>query len=618
MEHASENQKLLHDATKECLKKLKSRVQSQPHAAEIIMVSLTKSPGTPFFDRITKTKTLEEVLASTNDENFLKCLNYLEKLMINQQGRDQKTTDNTRQAIADLILAAFKVKSKNEDTDVSAILSEIFNIFLRFAYCVPRHTQKAEGSLPSPEISSASRSIFHSRTSSLIGHLLSTRPSNISKYAWKAVHKLKSMTKSSKSYRLALEADDAIWEILFRAYTVAESLEKGSKKASKKSFDSAICLFFCLALLQAYSGDTGAVTDLEDLYNCQQSIAVENSTGAHFDLLLELLLGFLSKPSALFRSMAEQVFTAISSSLTGEALQSLIGILRTSESFAGQQELFHVNADGTDNDGSDSSEDDDSVGSDVEVVDADGDTSGEDSENEEQSSAEEEQGDDELVQFNEKLAKVLQTSAAADKDATEESDGESMDDEQMMELDHHIVKVFRERHLQKSKQKEKKEAKGNVTNFKRRVLDLLSIYVKQESNNPLVLQLLLPLLEIMRTTKEKSLETKASEVLKALYNTCSKSKQLPKSEKLTDAVDILRDIHQEVQRTGSKFHSAACSRASLFVAKLLVSLDGKNYDKVLEVYSKTQQTWFQKKGITIQPTFFTEWVSFSVEMRKHK
>jgi hypothetical protein len=89
------------------------------------------------------------------------------------------------------------------------------------------------------------------------------------------------------------------------------------------------------------------------------------------------------------------------------------------------------------------------------------------------------------------------------------------------------------------------------------------------------------------------------------------------STSVTEAWQILADIHEEVRKDASKMHDNACSKASLFLAKVLLGADRGNYGKVLEVYAGTQREWFEKWGsVVIQPTFFTEWISWSTEARK--
>jgi DNA polymerase phi len=615
MENCSSTQKYLHDAAKDCLKRMKSAAEANPATSIIFVKALSSSPGSLFFDRITKTKTLEEILSHADNSSFQNTLEFFESSIINQKGDDQKSADNARQAIADTIVGSFKLKTKansvQEKSKTPHWISDITQLFLKSAYCLPR-TQ--DSTMPQPPVSAEGRAMFHSRLTSIFGHLLSTRTSFAGVLAWKTIKKLKSMTKSSKPYRLSLEADDAILELISKSYAIAEQLADELEDQSANPFQHAILILFCLTMFQVYSGDTSAVVELEDLNQFYQANVSKQDSTIHFDLLLELLLGLLSKQSALFRTMAEQVFAAISNHVSEEGLSSLFNILQASESASGQAELFQAE----DNEANDSDEDSDELDSDVEVIDQ-ADKSSEDTDSEDDSESDDEEdisdaNDKEQQEFNDILAKVLQPSN--NKDGDDESDDESMDDDDMMALDNQIISIFKERKILVNKSKEKKAARGNVVNFKRRVLDLLSIYAKQETSNPLSLSILLPLLRVLRTTQDKSIESKTIEVLKVYYNTSSKTKTLPELETCDSTWDILSSIHQEVQQQSSKAHTAACSRASLFVVKVLVSQNKKNYDKAVSIYSDTQRIWFRKKNMSVQPTFFTEWISWSFEMRK--
>jgi hypothetical protein len=80
---------------------------------------------------------------------------------------------------------------------------------------------------------------------------------------------------------------------------------------------------------------------------------------------------------------------------------------------------------------------------------------------------------------------------------------------------------------------------------------------------------------------------------------------------------MVKEIHEEVQKNASKVHDAACSRASLFALRCLGAGDGgAAYDRAVDLYTATQRAWFSDLKITVQPTFFTEWISWSIEMRR--
>lgn len=385
-----------------------------------------------------------------------------------------------------------------------------------------------------------------------------------------------------------------------------------------------------MTILQVYNGDTDAVSIIYELDTCHQSISKkQNSAGSEsFDLLLEILLSFLAKPSALFRKLAGQVFAIFTADITSDGLQSLIEVLEKGESLTGQQDLFDQDIDGV-KDGM--SDDDLEIASDIEVIE-DAENSDSISEDEQNSSADSETSNqeseeisdgekngEELAKFDAMLADTLKTSQPGGNAALpgDSSDDEEMDDEQMMALEPHLTKIFQERKKTTSKKREKKDARENVINFKNRVLDLLLIYVKKQQANALALQLILPLLRLVRISTSKQIAEKSFSLLKEYFDAC-KGKELPVPDEGGEIWEILDEIHAEARLDGSKLHGNACSRSSLFVVKVLVALDVNNYGRAVDVYSESQKQWFLDTKSKTQPALFTEWINWSINTRKQK
>ena len=103
---------------------------------------------------------------------------------------------------------------------------------------------------------------------------------------------------------------------------------------------------FSLALIMLYNGESDAAGMLEDLTSCYDTNIMlkegsqGGSAGESGDTIVELLLGFLSKPSANLRRLAQQTFAAFVPKLTVEGLQILLDVLESSENLQGQQALF--------------------------------------------------------------------------------------------------------------------------------------------------------------------------------------------------------------------------------------------------------------------------------------
>lgn len=399
-----------------------------------------------------------------------------------------------------------------------------------------------------------------------------------------------------------------------------------------------------MSLIQAYSGEPDAVEMLNELQECYGTITSaksghDDNKEQAFGAVLEIILGFASKSSGLYRRLAEQVFTAITGQINAEALQSMLDVLAQDESLAGQQALFDQNGaedeeegvseeGSSENDDSSEEDEDDSGDDDVEEVtngDASEDEDDEDDDNDDEDDEEEDDDDadaQEIAEFEKLLASTLKTSlstTAADNDNDEDtSDGEDMNDDEMMALEPSLAKIFQQRRdaasSAGSKKQEKKSAKETVVNFKNRVLDLLAIYVKQQARNKLAVALVLPLLRLARTTSSKQVAEKAVGVLRGYFD-AAKSKGLPEAAEGEEAWTLLEKVHEEALLFASKAHVAAASRASLFVARMLLGLDRGNHGRIVEVYGQTQDRCF-REGVKLPAVFWFDWINWSLSMAK--
>lgn len=222
------------------------------------------------------------------------------------------------------------------------------------------------------------------------------------------------------------------------------------------------------------------------------------------------------------------------------------------------------------------------------------------------------EADDDLADFDAKLAQALGIRSTAEDgsfhDNSDPSD-EDMDDEQMEAIDSHLEKVFRERQKVTSMKSQKKDAKEMIVNFKCRVLELLEVFVKQQFTNNASLDILLPLLVTIRTTKSSLVAGKACKVMKEFSQIC-KSKGLPNIEDTDETVDILKAVHSEVSREGSNAFVSACSQASLLLVKTLAAKDKENLREALLVYSNTQEQALFNPQLKVKPSFFFDWLNW--------
>ena len=295
-------------------------------------------------------------------------------------------------------------------------------------------------------------------------------------------------------------------------------------------------------------------------------------------------------------------------------------ILETKESKTGQEELF----DEEDEDG----ESDDA--SDVEVVSTsspkdegdlvansstEGTGTSEDDDDDDDSTA----AAEELAAFDAKLALALTTRPAMDDLAANdnnESSDEDMNDEQMETLDEHLETIFRERKKVRTKKTQNKDAKEAIVNFKCRVLELLDIYIKQEHTNPLALQLLLPILDLIRLTKTTLVSGKACDWIGTYFKLCKATSGVPDGPDAETILELLRAVHRRAGMDGSNAYSSACSRASLLLVKILVAQDRENLRRVESVYGQTHERFMLDAKSKVKASFFSDWLNWSVSARK--
>lgn len=226
--------------------------------------------------------------------------------------------------------------------------------------------------------------------------------------------------------------------------------------------------------------------------------------------------------------------------------------------------------------------------------------------------------DDETAKLNAALAGIVKTKPFSEDVAQGEGssdDDEEMNDDQMFALDDRMSRVFKERKKIPDEKRERREARQNVVNLKNRALDLLEVYIKQEHANPLCLDLLLPLLVLMRTTRSKQLSVRTGNLIRELARR-AKSKDLPATASIEDAWDALRRVHDEITATeASRAHAAACSQASLLLVKVLVAADRANVEGVVRLYGATQTKWLMGRA-RVQPALFSDFINWSTSFAK--
>lgn len=610
----------LFKAANQTLEQIIGRGGKDSESLSILFEALVSSESL-HFDRITKSKTLERLASSAADDQKPRIVQLISDLIRNTPSSEPDEAAKDRAVLANLLVSVCARCSKQQKISEDHWAKDVVADLATFAYFV--HNDAV------PLINEDTRSMFHERLIQSINRLF-PKLDNPGLWLSTIVIGVASKAKDASSATLALEADDGILKTIEDAYTALAVLAKPELAAAGANGISedrplirVLQLLFSLILLEVYNGDADAVEMLTDLLTCYSSMNLQQTDSKDFDQLVELLLSFVSRSSSFYRQVSEGIFPVLASGMSEDGLDSLLDILSKKEGLAGQEELFEsADANGVDGSDDEAESDEGSMDSDVEMLSGSEDeapkTNGAD---EKDSDEDDEDDDEELIQFNDLLAQTLKTSGMND-DNDSTSDESDMDDEQMMALDPHLTKIFQERRKAAglgdgSKKKTQVRAKLQMTLFKSRVLDLLQIYVKNQHSNEMALKVILPLLELMRTTTSSELETKARGTLRSWWDTCDRNKAYPVSGDVDVLWTALREIHEEVQREGSRNHDVTCSRGSLFIAKILMAADPSNIQRLVAEYATTQTQWIEN-GTNVQLSFFTEWCGWCAEWRKTK
>lgn len=469
-----------------------------------------------------------------------------------------------------------------------------------------------------PDLSEKSRETFRRLLASTIGKVMKRRDD--AEYLCNAVISVEP-TAVTMSEEIKAEQEGAL-------KTMRKLLKAGKKSDEKKSGASVgLALLYAITILQLYDGAPDAVNILQDLERCSEKM--KSKEGGSSELLVEILLSLVSRQSPMMRQISEQVFEAFTSQISPEALELLTEPLVAEENEKGYQALFENLDDedvdmedvedeeesGSGDEAEDVEEDDISeIGSDIEFTTlngaeaADGDEEDEDNEQAEADAKE-------LADLDDALAKVLR-SHRLDKDKeAESSDNDSdMTDSEMIALDEKLVEVFKQRAKKTGKKKEKKDAKESVVMFKHRVLDLVALYLKHEAANCLAFTLLLPLLDLMRTTTAKPLANKAAAAIENFAKAFKKVRATVVRDEAVFEADaqfkLLDELHRKAAEDASHAYGRAVSQAALLVASSLV-VDKENVERVNETYARTFSRC--QRGVAKVPGFFfSDWVNWGM------
>jgi len=518
---------------------------------------------------------------------------------------DDKEVEMRRLILGDHLLAIIrKADGANDSSDGKSVNLTALQTIGRIAY--------SKDATFLPQISEKTQNLFRNRLTSAFSHLLS----DLDSYTYPC-HLIQSIEAS------AVGMDEQISTARDSSISIMEKLLKRIKKSKAKDNAplQALALLYSLVIFQLYNGEAEAISILDELQICYDKLIRKKDSEEDIEaseILVELLLSFVSKPSVLLRKVTELVFGAFIPELTEGGLKLMTDVLESDESLRGQQALFDQEPEDA---GDMDVDDEDELDSDVEVVDMEADEglnnghlahsdddSEEDDEDENEDMAENNEDDEEGKKLDDALALALGTHKI-DPDIESGSDSDAdMTDSEMMALDSKLVEIFSQRKKEPNKKKEQKDAKETMVNFKARILDLLELYVKNQASSPVAFGLLLPLLQLIRTTKTKQLGEKSQSIIQVFARAFKSSKDVDDLS-VSDQIKLLKTLHVEGSRDPAHHFSKSVSTACLLVASSIYKVDKTAFKKIANVYRDTQVAWVEGE-VKMQAAFFTEWINW--------
>ncbi|TPX59586.1 hypothetical protein PhCBS80983_g02349 [Powellomyces hirtus] len=583
----------LYKIAKQTATVLSKLAQDRKDIALQLVLQLVGKNGHQRFDVITRTKTVETILGAMEGDDILTYVQYLETLFLDASTAAETTVESQRHWVLDQMTSLLKNgRIPKQEKWVQSVAKFVC---LHAFYDVKKADAKSDLlKPPQPPVSDATRAVCKERFFALLGTLAAMilkdeagKPLHAglmqNGQLWvRDIYSFMVELSANENVTAADELDEIATEAIKKASKVVTQMHEETAKldavqnrdvlAQYRAFE----LLFLHVLLQVYTEPTEAIDVLDELENCYNLFFKEKSQKDNkkrkasdddsddedhepIEVLVDVLISFLAKPSALLRTLSQEVFKVFCNQLTKKALDLIFEVLSTKGGVAGAQELFE-NED--DEDAMDIDEGPMPEGADDDEQD--------DDEEDDEDDEEEDEGDDANAEVDEelrlKIKEAMGNAAAGDDDSEEE---EFMDDDEMGVFDDKLAEIFRQR---KDIKTAKKDLKQQVLHFKFRVVDLLDVFLRKAPQSPLVIEMIMPLLNLLTTTARTADEQDLHVRLEALVkNKLFKIKDVPNEPALDAdrAVEILKEVHDYARKASDGSTVALCSGASLLLVRIL-------------------------------------------------
>eukprot|EP01103_Thecamoeba_quadrilineata_P018509 TRINITY_DN705_c6_g1_i1.p1 TRINITY_DN705_c6_g1~~TRINITY_DN705_c6_g1_i1.p1 ORF type:complete len:1292 (-),score=381.84 TRINITY_DN705_c6_g1_i1:44-3919(-) len=282
------------------------------------------------------------------------------------------------------------------------------------------------------------------------------------------------------------------------------------------------------------------IPELEDLYKVFEKD--DDKKEEKIVVFTDILLSLLSRTSAVVRSVVSIAFEMFTPHLNAEAIDLLTNVITSPpDSDVLQDEEPSQDADSADDDESDS----------------DGGSDSSDDEDEEE--------EEEEKEVDAKAEGDKEVTAGSVEDMDDDENLPPATDEEMLKMDEKIADVLREAKKEKT---DKIEMRTRLQNFKFKILELVNIYLKKQSSNPLLLKFVLPLLESMKLASVSPNEAPYFNSASKLFQKLKSTKPYPSNVQEQEATDLLNKVLTMLGASQSKQLSKVLCWAVVYLLKV--------------------------------------------------
>ncbi|KAG6831186.1 hypothetical protein H0H92_012326 [Tricholoma furcatifolium] len=621
--HLSKPDRHLHKIARQVVTDIQAFVKGNPHLGFALICQLTGVHGSQQFDKLTKTKTIENILTSMDTEGIKNYITYLlgqVNVLSGESTEDVHAINSRRSWIIEQLGALIRSGSIPKGDDwIQSILDWLV---VHGLFIVKKKTEKspftALHSLPNLVFSDDLRQSCRNKLLACIGDLntqtaivksgdktskMSAVASDGEFWVSKVLKTIQTLNEDSKHVTLLNPLDEEVLMHCTKAHELITQLKNvtGERQETAKGAE----LLLSATVLQQYCSDEDDELDTEALEASidgatrmfpqgkkskkgRKSATVEATEPAPepIDIFVDTIIGFLEKSTAYMRTVGNQVFALLSSAVQ----ESTIDLIVTQLERRDPSELLE-------------DEDDDEMSGIEETNDSVDDGAEESEESEAGEDDEDSNDEEEDVELRRKIEEALRVNGI--EAATGESDEEElMDDDQMMAIDEQLAAVFR------SRTNEKKAGKGvdaqrEATHFKNRVLDLVDTFVKKQPTSPLVLRLIPRLIDLVSGTgsDERQLSDKAKGILRSRI---AKSKDIPVNVDVESTMTIATDVHTRARKVHSSDMVATLSQCSLYLSKILAH--SQSEQPIIQLYRESLLDFLTRKNSALNSNFFQDYI----------